>query len=152
MRAPVTVITDNDVDVRGKSNRDRRKTSILGVTMLRVVLVGGMLTCASLLLGQANAQALANVTVTVTPLKVTLFAGETQTFVASVVGAGDKSVSWSVEEEDGGTITDSGLYTAPKIQGVYHITATSRGKSQAKAVATITVLSYCDPMPPAFRR
>jgi len=120
--------------------------------MLRVVLVGGMLTCASLLLGQAYVQALANVTVTVTPLKVTLFAGETQTFVASVVGAGDKSVSWSVEEEDGGTITDSGLYTAPKIQGVYHITATSRGKSQAKAVATITVLSYCDPMPPAFRR
>ena len=119
--------------------------------MLRVVLLGGMLTCATLLLGQANVQALANVTVTVTRMTVTLFAGETQTFVASVVGPGDKSVSWSMEEEDGGTITDSGLYTAPKIQGVYHITATSRGKSQVKAVVTITVLSYCDPMPPAFR-
>jgi hypothetical protein len=120
--------------------------------MLRVVFVGGMLTCASLLLGQANVPALANVTVTIAPVKATLLAGETQTFVASVVGPGDKSVSWSVEEEDGGTIMDSGLYTAPKIQGLYHITATSRGKPQAKAVATITVLSYCDPMPPAFRR
>jgi hypothetical protein len=120
--------------------------------MLPVVFVGTMLTCANLVLGQAKVRALANVTVTITPVKATLFAGEMQTFVTRVVGIGDKSVSWAVEEEDGGTITDSGLYTAPKIQGLYHITATSRGRPQTKAVATITVLAYCDPLPPALRR
>ena len=119
--------------------------------MLRVVFVGAVITCTSLSLGQVNVQALANVTVTITPLKVTLFAGEMQTFVATVVGIRDKTVNWAVEEENGGTITDSGLYTAPKIQGVYHITATSRGRPQTKGVATITVLTYYDPRPPAFR-
>ncbi|MBZ5683394.1 MAG: hypothetical protein LAP86_00035 [Acidobacteriia bacterium] len=120
--------------------------------MLRVVFVGAVITCTSLSLGQVNVQALANVTVTITPLKVTLFAGEMQAFVATVDGASDKSVSWAVEEEDGGSITDSGVYTAPKIQGVYHITATSKGKRQTKTFATVTVLTYCDPIPVAFSR
>lgn len=47
-----------------------------------------------------------------------------QTFVATVVGIDDKTVNWTVEEENSKTITDSGLYTALKIQGVYHVTAT----------------------------
>jgi hypothetical protein len=85
--------------------------------------------------------------VTISPAKATLYAGEMQTFAATVIGIGDQSVSWAVEEEDGGAITDSGLYTAPKIQGVYHITATSPGKPLAKAVGTVTVLTYCDPLP-----
>ena len=42
-------------------------------------------------------------------------------------------------------------YKPPKIQGVYHITATSRGRPQTKGVARITVLTYYDPRPPAFR-
>jgi hypothetical protein len=37
-----------------------------------------------------------------------------------------------------------GLYVAPKIQGVYHITATSTANRQKRAVATVTVLAYCD--------
>jgi hypothetical protein len=37
-----------------------------------------------------------------------------------------------------------GLYVAPKIQGVYHITATSTANPQKRAVATVTVLAYCD--------
>lgn len=104
------------------------------------------LACADLLLGQGDVQPLAKVTVTITPAKVTLFAGETQPFVATVVGAGDPSVNWFVEEQDGGTITELGLYTAPKLQGVYHITATSRARPGANSVATVTVLTYCDPV------
>ena len=110
------------------------------------------LACADLLLGQADVQPLAKVTVTITPTKVTLFAGETQTFVATVVGTDNRSVNWSVEEPDGGAITDMGLYTAPKLQGVYHITATSRARPEANSVATVTVLTYCDPVPLSFRR
>lgn len=117
-----------------------------------VCFVVTVLACAGLLLGQADVQPLATVTVTIAPTKVTLFAGETQTFVATVVGTDNQSVNWSVEEQDGGVITDMGLYTAPKLQGVYHITATSRGRPAANSVATVTVLTYCDPVPASFRR
>ncbi len=119
--------------------------------MLAVLFVGIVLTCADVLLGQASLRPSAKITVTITPAKATLFAGEMQPFVASVVGIDDKTVNWAVEEENSGTITDSGLYTAPKIQGVYHITATSRARPQTKTVATVTVLTYCDPLPPTFR-
>ena len=107
---------------------------------------------ACVLLAQADVQRLAKVTVTISPTKVTLFAGETQTFVATVAGIDNKALNWSVEEQDGGAVTDLGRYTAPKVQGVYHITATSRDRPAAKAVATVTVLTYCDPLPASSRR
>jgi hypothetical protein len=120
------------------------------VKMIPLLFLGMVLTCADVLLGQASGRPWANAEVTITPARMTLFAGESQAFVAAVVGLGDKSVNWAVEEEDGGTITDRGLYTAPKIQGVYHVTATSRGKPAIKAVAAVTVLTYCDPISAAF--
>jgi hypothetical protein len=128
------------------------KRGISGVKMLPVLLVSTMLTWVSVLFGQPTVRPLLNVTVTITPAKTTLFAGETETFVATVVGIEDTTVRWAVDEENGGTITELGKYTAPKIQGVYHITATSRGRPQTKGVATVTVLAYCDPLPPAFNR
>ena len=120
--------------------------------MLSVLFVGAMLTCASVLHGQQTVRQLAHVTVTITPLKATLYAGEMQTFAATVVGIHDKTVIWAVDEENGGTITQLGLYTAPKIPGIYHITATSRGMPQTKGVATVTVLTYCDPLAPTLNR
>ena len=119
--------------------------------MLSVLFLGIVLASGSLLIDSADAPPLANVTVTIIPEKATLFAGETLTFVATLVGIDNKAVNWSVEEEDGGIVTRSGRYTAPKIQGVYHITATSKGRPEATAAATITVLAYCDPLPAAFR-
>jgi|SRR5262245_49792033 len=98
--------------------------------MLRVLFVGTMLTY--VLLGQPPFRLMAHVTVTISPAKATVFAGEMQTFVVTVIGVDDKTVSWAVDEENGGTITQLGQYTAPKIQGVYHITATSRGRPQTK--------------------
>ena len=119
--------------------------------MLRVLFVGMMLTCVGAVLGKPTVRP-AHVSVMITPAKATLFASETQTFVAKVLGIDDKNVRWSVDEENGGIITESGEYTAPKIQGIYHITAMSRGWPQAKGIATVTVLAYCDPLPPAFSR
>ena len=120
--------------------------------MLPLLFAGIVLACADLLLGQASPRPLANITLTITPAKATLFAGEMLPFVATVVGIDDQTVNWTVEDENSGSITDSGRYTAPKIQGVYHITATSRARPQTKAVATVTVLTYCDPLLPTFRR
>ncbi|MBZ5685477.1 MAG: hypothetical protein LAP86_10620 [Acidobacteriia bacterium] len=119
--------------------------------MLSVLFLGAMVVCSSILTDSSDAPPLTSVTVTIIPEKATLFAGETLTFLATVVGSDSKAVNWSVEEEDGGAITSLGQYTAPKIQGIYHITATSRGRPEAMAVATITVLAYCDPLPAAFR-
>jgi len=90
--------------------------------------------------------------VTITPAKATVFSGETLTFVATVVGVSTQAVDWSVDEKDGGSVSAMGVYTAPKLQGVYHVIATSRGRPDVKAVATITVLAYCDPLPAQARR
>ncbi len=128
------------------------KVCVPCVAMVALLFFGMVLTCTNLLWGQASSRALPIATVMITPAKVTLFAGDSQAFIATVVGPGDKSVNWAVEEENGGTITDRGVYTAPKIQGVYHVTATSRARPPIKAVAAVTVLTYCDPLPPAFRR
>ena len=92
----------------------------------------------------------ARIIVTITPPKATLYSGETQFFLAKVVGC-DPLVTWSVKEEDGGTITDEGLYTAPKLHGVYHVTAATTSDPRTKAVAEVTVLAYCDP-PSVFTR
>lgn len=107
----------------------------------------------NLLVGQAGVLTrLAGITVSITPSEVTLFAGENHSFAATITGVGDKTVTWAVDEENGGTITDLGLYTAPTIQGVYHVTATSKADPQKKAVATVTVLTYCDPPLRPLRR
>ncbi len=119
---------------------------------LAVWLAATVVAGAGLLLGQADIQRSAKAIVVIIPTKATLFAGETQTFAASVIGIDDKAVDWSVEEQDGGAITDLGQYTAPKIQGVYHITAASRAKPAASAVANVTVLTYWDPLPVSLRR
>ncbi len=93
----------------------------------------------------------ARIVVTIIPPKATLYASETQFFLAKVVGC-DPTVNWSVDEEDGGTITEEGLYTAPKLQGIYHVTATTTSDPTKKAVAEVTVLAYCDPPPVSGRR
>jgi hypothetical protein len=102
----------------------------------------------SALVGQAGVLTrLGRITVSITPSDVTLFAGESHSFAAVVTGTDDKSVKWAVDEENGGTITNLGLYTAPTIQGVYHVTVRSTANPRKKAVATVTVLTYCDPPP-----
>lgn len=118
-----------------------------------VLFAGIGLLCINLLVGQADmGPSSAHAALTITPSKATLFAGEALVFAATVVGIDNKAVDWSVQEENGGTITNSGLYTAPKIQGVYHVTATSRVRPHTQAVVAVTVLTYCDPLTPPIRR
>lgn len=120
--------------------------------MLSLLLFSTVLTWVSPLLAETSMGFSASIVVKVSPAKVTLFAGEVRTFAATVFGTDLKDVTWAVEEENGGSITPLGQYTAPKIQGVYHITAISKVRPQSKAVAIVTVLAYCDPLPPAFRQ
>ena len=80
------------------------------------------------------------VSVSVSPAEATIAPGGQQTFSASVTGAADTTVTWSVEEGDaGGTISSSGVYSAPGLPGTYHVVATSQADATATASAVVTV-------------
>ncbi len=96
---------------------------------------------------QANParQAAATVTVTevevsIAPASAALVIGQVQPFTATVTGADDTAVAWSVEEgAGGGTITSGGLYTAPASPGTFHVVATSQADPARSARAAVTV-------------
>lgn len=71
----------------------------------------------------------------VRPAEALLQPGETLPF--SVVPSAAQ-VTWSVQEAGGGTITASGIYTAPGRSGVFHVVATVVGTTVTGS-ATVTV-------------
>ena len=76
------------------------------------------------------------------PRVATLRTGESMTFAALVLGTRGQStaVSWSVQEgAGGGTVDNSGRYTAPGAAGTYHVVAASVADPSKKATATVTV-------------
>jgi hypothetical protein len=76
------------------------------------------------------------VAVSIAPGSASLPAGGTQQFTATVTGSSNTAVTWSAT---GGTISTSGLYTAPATAGTYTVTATSKASTSASASATVTV-------------
>ncbi|HZG42340.1 MAG TPA: hypothetical protein VEY93_05220, partial [Longimicrobium sp.] len=88
----------------------------------------------------AVATVMVHVGVAVSPAAATLTLEQTQQFQATVTGASDTSVVWSVQEGTaGGSVNASGLYTAPNQPGTYHVIATSRADPSQRATATVTV-------------
>jgi hypothetical protein len=77
--------------------------------------------------------------ITVSPASASITAGSTQQFTASGTfsdgSTGAVTVSWSV---NGGSITSSGLYTAPSSAGTYTVTATG-GSGSVTGTASVTV-------------
>jgi len=71
---------------------------------------------------------------------VTIDVGDQFAFVASVTGTANTAVSWVIQEgPSGGSITSSGIYTAPGTDGVFHVIATSQADTSQKQTATVTV-------------
>lgn len=79
------------------------------------------------------------VEVAISPDAASLKKGRTQQFTATVEGAEDTAVTWSVKEDDGGSITADGLYTAPMATGTFHVIATSVADAEASATVAIEV-------------
>ncbi len=84
------------------------------------------------------------VSVSLSPTSAIVAAGATSQFTATVQNATNTSVTWSVDTiTDGnatvGTISATGLYTAPTTLGAHTITAASVANSAITASATITV-------------
>jgi len=87
-----------------------------------------------------------SISVTVTPAAASVLLGSPQTFNATVIGATDTSVSWSVDNIPGGSpstgfITSAGVYTAPQILPAATISARSAADSTKQASATISIRS-----------
>ncbi len=83
--------------------------------------------------------------VTVTPGTTSLLATASLQFSAAVA-ATDMRVTWTVMEAGGGSISATGLYTAPLTEGVYHVRATSMVDSARHGDAEITVRRVLTPV------
>lgn len=76
------------------------------------------------------------VKVDVAPKQIRIAPSGTQTFLATVTGTVNTSVSWSA---DGGSVSPTGVYTAPASAGTYRVTATSIVAPTRSATAIVTV-------------
>jgi len=82
------------------------------------------------------------ITVSVTPPTSFLYGGQTQQFAATVTNTGYPAVTWSISPASAGTISSSGLYTAPAAipaTETVTVTATSLADTRKSASATITL-------------
>jgi hypothetical protein len=63
------------------------------------------------------------VVVETAPAEADVAPGGTLLFTAKVTGSADTLVRWSVDEPGGGSIAANGRYTAPAIEGTFHVRA-----------------------------
>ena len=86
------------------------------------------------------------ITVTISPATATVAINGTQQFTATVTGTNNTGVTWSVDGVNGGnatvgTVSTSGLYTAPPTTGTHTVTATSVADNTKSASASVSVMS-----------
>ncbi len=89
----------------------------------------------------------ASVTISISPTTASLAGGNTVQFTASVSGSTNVGVTWSVAESGGGSVSATGLYTAPATAGTYHVLATSQADISKTSAATVTVTAPVAPPP-----
>ena len=82
----------------------------------------------------------APVTVSVSGLSAPMNTGASHTFTASVKNSSNQGVTWSVIEANGGSITQSGVYTAPATPGTYTVKAAAQADSSASGTAPVPVV------------
>ena len=86
------------------------------------------------------------ITVTISPATAIVAINGTQQFTATVTGTNNTGVTWSVDGVNGGnatvgTVSTSGLYTAPPTTGTHTVTATSVADNTKSASASVSVMS-----------
>jgi len=79
--------------------------------------------------------------VRVKPHLAVVVQGGTKQFTATVFGAENEDVIWSVVEAGGGEIDANGFYTAPDTLGTYTIRATSVVDPESYGEATVRVVA-----------
>jgi hypothetical protein len=110
----------------------------LGVPLLTAC--GNSSTPAPLSTSSTPASSSSSVSLAVAPSTATVAEDGSLSYVATVQGASNTGVTWSVEEGVlGGSITSSGVYTAPNRLGTFHVVATSVADPTASASAVVTM-------------
>jgi len=94
----------------------------------------------------------AGVTISVSPTAASVAPDKQLQFTATVTGSTNTAATWAVDGTPGGnssigTITSTGLYTAPSALGTHTVTATSAADTTKSAHATVTV---ANPPPPGL--
>ena len=83
----------------------------------------------------------------VMPSVIQVAAGLPMQFTAQVTGSPDTSVVWSIREgATGGSISATGIYTAPATSGTYHVVAASHANPLETGTAAVTVTSLTAPV------
>jgi fibronectin type 3 domain-containing protein len=78
----------------------------------------------------------AGVSISISPISASMLTNATQQFTASITGSSNTAVTWSAT---GGSVSSSGLYTAPSAAGTFTVKATSVADNTKSASATVTV-------------
>jgi hypothetical protein len=124
---------------------------------LTIVLLGLCFCCASCSVGSIeNILGLGgkkSVTVVVDPKTQNVVVGTTQQFTATVTGSTNMDVAWSVggtdcTSQDCGSISASGLYTAPATipnPALVAVTATASANSADRGAAAVTIIAATAP-------
>ena len=90
------------------------------------------------------------IAVTVAPGNVTLFAGETQQFAPTVTGADNTAVTWTLNPPGTGTLSNTGVYTAPDpLGGASSVTVTATSVADTSKFDTASV-TLSPPVSPTF--
>ena len=76
---------------------------------------------------------------TVEPATAQVGQGGSVTFTLTVKGISRNAVKWTVDEPNGGEISEDGRYLPPPRAGTYHVTAASTLDPQVTSRATVVV-------------
>ena len=80
------------------------------------------------------------VTVQISGASSPMNTGATRTFTVSVSNSANTAVMWSVLEQNGGTITQAGVYTAPALPGTFTVKTTLVADPRASATFSVPVV------------
>ena len=107
--------------------------------------------------GGSSSGSNSNVSIAISPTSATVASGGTQQFQATVSGSSNTAVQWQVNSVVGGnaqngTISSSGLYTAPttNVSSQVTVTAVSSADPTKSANATVTITAEAPPPPPTI--
>src|SRR4051794_25638504 len=79
---------------------------------------------------------LSSVSVSISPSTASIQPAQQFQFTSAVSGTTNTAATWTAS---GGTVTSTGMYTAPSTAGTYTVTATSAADATKSATATVTV-------------
>ncbi len=120
--------------------------SISTCLLLSIVACGG---------GTQNNNSSSSVAITISPASATVSSGATSQFQASVTGSSNTTVQWEVNQVAGGnsqvgTISSTGLYTAPSTTVVLKVTVTAVAAADPTKTANATVTVNPITVPPSI--